>query len=323
MGGMELLEQTNNFEEGTKQRLLWFGAPRLDSSLFNTNGCLWEDHSDEVGVLIHLHDAHAARALRATKKLAAAHPPAASAERASAGKGAAEQHKETHSHFFVKAGDYNEASVNIVRKRRQEQCAYAGGKFSHVHCESFVEILHGRLEFDRRLPPLHLAAQVTDRAVEQYLEAHPLLKVPLTVRINHKGSWTYIRSRDKNKTAITLRDQQLHLFAGLWLSLQRLWHAQCSTEHPHPSSLTPTGAPSTKLQEVPEPKIETHLLESRSELSVLRQEFFFVVRPFPHLWARYLREYTTFIASFSRRSRVWVDCLREALCVSVLVPDKR
>lgn len=325
LGGMELLEQTNNFQEGTKQRLLWFGAARIDSSLFSTNGCMWKDHSNEVGVLIHLHDAHAAAARGARQadfgKKSGGTPRAVVPEGRTSNKVNIQQYKKTHSYFFLQPGDYNEGSVQIVRKRRQEQCDYAGSKFSHVHCESFVEILHGRFGFDSRLPALNLAAQVTDRAVRQYLEAHPSVKVPLTVRINHKGSWTYIRSRDQNKTEIVLKDHHLHLFVGLWLSLQRLWNAQYSTEHPHPAAPA-TGVPSTKLQAVPEPNIDAHLLESRGELSVLRQEFFFVVKPFPHLWGRYLCEYTAFIASFSRRSRVWVDCLREALCVSVLVPPK-
>ena len=54
-GSAELLEQMSQFESSTRQRLLIFGLERLSEEVFTPNRHLWQDHSHELGVLLHLH----------------------------------------------------------------------------------------------------------------------------------------------------------------------------------------------------------------------------------------------------------------------------
>ena len=333
--GVELLEQMSHFEPGTRQRLLLFGAPMLHQAMFECNRHVWVGHSDTLGVLIHLHDAHELHSSKKTQPESKISAPTKSETGKSLPSflksredGGLDLRKKVHGRFFLQNGDYDPESVKAVNFRRQEQCSFFGSKFSPLHCESFVEILHGAFSFDERLPPLSLVSHITDVAVEQHLDSKPVFKIPLTIRLSCKGRWKYIRCRDHNKRQVELQGNQLRLFVGLWLSLQRLWSVQHSTSHPHRNS-TPSSLPGDCVQEeskkmhAPPPfKVQTQMLQSRSEMSILRQEFFFVLTPMKHLWARYLCELTAFIKSFSNRFKVWVDCKQEALCVSVVVPEK-
>ena len=211
-------------------------------------------------------------------------------------------------------------------RARLEQCAFYGQNFSNFHCGSFVEVLSGDFNFDKQLPPLALVSSVTDEAVGQHITTQReklrarAFRIPLTVRLSQKSGWVYIRSRDKVKAEVELRGKALHLFVGLWLTLERLWHVQHSTRHPH-QSLRKEAKQNLELTRPPAAPISVHVIESRDQLSVIRREFFFVLKPLKHLWARYLCELSRFVSTFSKRNKVWVDFEKQALCLSVVIPS--
>lgn len=302
-GTVEVLEQMSQLENRTRQRILVFGLSRLTEEVFRPNLSFWEEHAQELGVLFHLHG---------------------------------KKRELSPDSFFLPPGDFSQAAIAKVDQLRQEQCSFQGAKFSRFHCESFVEVLNGQFDLHKKLPPLALESSVTDEAVRQHIASEKerlkarAFRVPLTVRLSQKSSWVYIRSRDKVKAEIELRGGQLGLFVGLWLTLQRLWHVQQSTAHPHdlshkgPGALGSGGSAGSAgggLKRTPSAPISVHVIESRDQMSVIRREFFFVVRPLKHLWARYLCQLQQYLSSFTKRNKLWVDFEKQALCLSVVIPS--
>ena len=330
-GSLELLEQMSQFESNTRQRLVIFGLERLSEDVFAPNRHLWQDHSHELGVLLHLHPDRRARRRgpRPVLQSKAAADPLRGKQQDSEPKAPQPKHQRaaaSSSPFFLAPGDFSPESVARVDRARLEQCAFYGQTFSNFHCGSFVEVLSGDFKFDEQLPRLALVSSVTDEAVGQHISAQRerlrarAFRIPLTVRLSQKSGWVYIRSRDKVKAEVELRGNALHLFVGLWLTLERLWHVQHSTRHPH-QSLRKEAKQSLELTRLPAANISVHVIESRDQLSVIRREFFFVLKPLKHLWARYLCELSRFVSTFTKRNKVWVDFEKQALCLSVVIPS--
>lgn len=341
-GSAELLEQMSQFEPNTRQRLLIFGLERMSEEVFTPNRHMWQDHSHELGVLLHLHPArhlhrsrlHSASETQSNAKVGTSGSSTESSQQKQyekEPKPPQPKHERRNqvlstSPFFLSPGDFSTESVARVDRARLEQCAFYGQNFSNFHCGSFVEVLSGDFNFDEQLPPLALESSVTDEAVGQHISTQReklrarAFRVPLTVRLSQKSGWVYIRSRDKVKAEVELRGKSLNLFVGLWLTLERLWHVQHSTRHPH-QHLRKEATQNLELTRPPAAPISVHVIESRDQLSVIRREFFFVLRPLKHLWARYLCELSRFVSTFTKRNKVWADFEKQALCLSVVIPS--
>lgn len=324
-GSVELLEQVGQFEPHTRQRLLVFGLEQLSDEVFQPNKHLWREHECGLGVLLHMHPPSRAQPAALVGAGTASKP---SSDKAPEPKAPVPKHETggTASPFFLPPKDFSQESVARVNRARLEQCSFYGQQFSSFHCVSFLEVLSGDFSFDKHLPPLALESSVTDEAVARHIAAQRealharAFRVPLTVRLGRKSGWVYIRSRDQLMAEVELKGSSLQLFVGLWLTLERVWHVQHSTRHPHQAVHKETEE-TLKLAKPPPPPISVHIIESRDQLSVIRREFFFVLRPIRHLWARYLCELSRFVATFSKRNKVWVDFEKQALCTSVVIPQ--